>query len=79
MGTVRKHLEVLHERSPDTLPLYCHMGLAGLPFALEKGTLTEERCEQIRGLLEEYLARSSPSPQPSPVEGEGVMRPGVKG
>ena len=79
VGTVRKHLEVLHERSPDTLPLYCHMGLAGLPFALEKGTISQERYEQIRGLLEEYLARSSPSPQPSPVEGEGVMRPGVKG
>ena len=59
VGTVRKHLEVLHERSPDTLPLYCHMGLAGLPFALEKGTLSQERYEQIRGLLEEYLARSS--------------------
>ena len=59
VGTVRKHLEVLHERSPETLPLYCHMGLAGLPFALEKGTLTAERHEQIRGLLEEYLARST--------------------
>ena len=59
VGTVRKHLEVLHERSPETLPLYCHMGLAGLPFALEKGTLSQERYEQIRGLLEEYLARST--------------------
>ena len=59
VGTVRKHLEVLSERSPETLPLYCHMGLAGLPFALEKGTLTPERHEQIRALLEEYLARST--------------------
>ena len=59
VGTVRKHLEVLHERAPDVLPLYCHMGLAGLPFALEKGTLTPERYEQIQGLLQEYLARSS--------------------
>ncbi len=56
---MRKHLEVLHERAPDVLPLYCHMGLAGLPFALEKGTLSQERYEQIRTLLEEYLARSS--------------------
>ena len=74
VGTVRKHLEVLHERSPETLPLYCHMGLAGLPFALEKGTLTQERHEQIRGLLEEYLARSSPSP----VKGKGTLSPGAK-
>ena len=59
VGTVRKHLEVLHERAPDVLPLYCHMGIAGLPFALEKGTLSRERHDEIRGLLEEYLARSA--------------------
>ena len=76
VGTVRKHLEVLDERSPETLPLYCHMGLAGLPFALEKGTLTPERYEQIRELLEEYLDRpTGTSPHPNP-EGEGTAAGG---
>ncbi len=40
VGTVRKHLEALSERAPDVLPLYCELALAGLPFSVEKGTLS---------------------------------------
>ncbi len=55
VGTVRKHLQTLRARAPHVLPLYCHMGLAGLPFAIEKGALSPERAERIRSLLEEGL------------------------
>lgn len=55
IGTIRKHLQVLAARAPDVLPLYCNMALSSLPFALEKGTLTEERAADICNLLEESL------------------------
>ncbi len=54
VGTVRKHLQVLRARAPDVLPLYCNMALAGLPFALEKGTLSPGRAKEIRDLLNSY-------------------------
>ena len=52
IGTVRKHLEALRSRSPDVLPLYRELGLAALPFAVEKGTLTPDRVREIRDLIE---------------------------
>ena len=54
LGTVRKHLQTLRARAPDVLPLYCHMALAGLPFALEKGSLDLEMAKDIRDLVDEY-------------------------
>ena len=55
VGTVRKHLEALSERAPHVLPLYCELALAGLPFSVEKGTLSKERSEEIRALVERYM------------------------
>ena len=54
IGTVRKHLETLQARAPHVLPLYCELALAGLPYALEKGTLKPDRAEEIRTLVEQY-------------------------
>ena len=54
VGTVRKHLKTLSERAPDVLPLYCELALAGLPFSVEKGTLSADRAEEIRVLVERY-------------------------
>ena len=54
IGTVRKHLEALRDRAPEVLPLYCELALAGLPFALEKGTLKAERAAEIQSLLEQF-------------------------
>jgi predicted short-subunit dehydrogenase-like oxidoreductase (DUF2520 family) len=54
LGTIRKHLQTLKARAPDVLPLYCHMALAGLPFALEKGSLDPEKAKEIRDLVDEY-------------------------
>ena len=54
VGTVSKHLEALSSRAPDSVPMYCHMALAGLPLAVEKG-LDPKRAAEIRDLLESYL------------------------
>ena len=48
IGTIQKHLETLQLQEPSVLPLYCELALAGLPFAIEKGTLTQDRAETIR-------------------------------
>ncbi len=58
VGTIRKHLQTLMARAPDVLPLYCHLALAGLPFALEKGTLSPERAEEVRDLVNSYLLKA---------------------
>ena len=60
VGTIKKHVQTLRARAPDVLPLYCHMALAGLPFALEKGTLSPERAEEIRDLLDRYKDLGGP-------------------
>jgi predicted short-subunit dehydrogenase-like oxidoreductase (DUF2520 family) len=54
MGTVLKHLEALQSRAPQVLPVYCEMALAGLPFALERGILKQERADEIRELVERF-------------------------
>ena len=54
VGTVRKHLEALRSRAPHVLPLYRELALAGLPFAIEKGTLKPETAEEIRHLVEQF-------------------------
>ena len=54
IGTVRKHLEALTSRAPHVLPLYCELALAGLPFAVEKGTLAQDRADEIRDLVEQF-------------------------
>ena len=54
VGTVRKHLEALRSRAPHVLPLYRELALAGLPFAIEKGTLKSETAEEIRDLVEQF-------------------------
>ena len=59
IGTVRKHLDTLRSRAPEALPLYCELALAGLPFALEKGTLKPDRAEEIRKLVEEAKSETA--------------------
>jgi predicted short-subunit dehydrogenase-like oxidoreductase (DUF2520 family) len=54
IGTIRKHLEALQSLAPEVLPLYCELALAGLPFAIEKGTLEPPRAEAIRALIIQY-------------------------
>ena len=59
IGTVRKHLEALRSRAPEVLPLYCELALAGIPLALEKGTLGRDRADEIRELVDKYRGEAS--------------------
>ena len=59
LGTVQKHLDAIGARAPEALPTYCQMALFGLPLALEKGNVTEQRIAEIRGLLRDALARQT--------------------
>ena len=54
VGTIRKHLEALKSSAPEYLPLYCELALAGLPFAVEKGTLSAGLADEIKQIVLEY-------------------------
>ena len=54
IGTVRKHLAAMNAQAPEYLPVYVELALAGLPFAVEKGSLLKERAAEIKDLLESY-------------------------
>ena len=58
IGTIRKHLETLRIRAPSVLPLYCELALAGLPFAVEKGTLKPGRADEIKALVEDFRRKT---------------------
>ena len=64
IGTVRKHLEALHTRAPDVLPLYCELALAALPYALEKGVVGPDVIDQVRVLVTSFKNESSGSAGP---------------
>ena len=49
IGTVRKHLDAIKASAPDILPVYCEMARAGLPYAVEKGNVSEGRAAQNQG------------------------------
>ena len=55
VGTIKSHLEALVKYSPNLLPLYCELALAGLPYAQMNG-LSEENHFNIKNLLEAYKA-----------------------
>ena len=54
VGTIRKHLEALKSSAPEYLPLYCELALAGLPFAVEKGSLSADLASEIERIVLEY-------------------------
>ena len=51
VGTVKKHLTELLNRSPELLSFYCEMALIGLPYAFEKGNLSRKKFDEIQDLL----------------------------
>lgn len=57
VGTIRKHVEAIGERSPELLTVYCNMALAGLHIAAEKGVAPKENIEEIRRILTEAADR----------------------
>lgn len=50
--TIRKHLAALGKYAPDLLPLYKELGIWTIPIALAKGTLNENRAEELRALFQ---------------------------
>ena len=60
VGTIGKHIEAFKEKCPELLPVYCHMLLAGLDIALEKGVASKANGEAIRRLLLEQVAGNQP-------------------
>ena len=50
--TIRKHLAALEKYAPDLLPLYKELGIWTIPIALAKGTLNQNRAEELRALLQ---------------------------
>mgnify|MGYP001261170649 FL=1 len=59
IGTIRKHLDALSADVPEYLPLYCELALAGLPFAVEKGSLDPERAREIEALVNRFKTRQA--------------------
>ena len=51
VGTIQKHVAALQEREPAFVPLYKALGLQTIPIGLAKGTLSEEKAEELRKLL----------------------------
>ncbi|MDD5711223.1 MAG: DUF2520 domain-containing protein [Smithellaceae bacterium] len=50
-GTVKAHIDILRDRLPAFVDLYCHMGQATVDLALKKG-LSPERAQEINALLQ---------------------------
>ena len=51
LGTIRKHVETLATRAPETLPLYRELARAALPFGVEKRALSQETARRIEEIL----------------------------
>jgi predicted short-subunit dehydrogenase-like oxidoreductase (DUF2520 family) len=51
VGTIKKHLVALEESEPSLVPLYRALGLETIPIGVAKGTLSEEKAEELRRLL----------------------------
>lgn len=58
VGTLAKHLEALACSAPQFRHLYCHLGLAQLPLAQDKGRLSQGQKDAIQRILEHALASS---------------------
>jgi predicted short-subunit dehydrogenase-like oxidoreductase (DUF2520 family) len=51
VGTIRRHLDALATKAPESLELYRMLSLRTIPLALAKGTLKPEAAKEIRVLL----------------------------
>ena len=53
VSTIQKHVQALQEREPRLVPLYKALGLETIPIGVAKGTLSQEKAEELRELLSE--------------------------
>ncbi len=49
--TIRKHLAALEKKAPEIIPLYKMMGTWTIPLAVGKGTVSEQRADELREML----------------------------
>jgi predicted short-subunit dehydrogenase-like oxidoreductase (DUF2520 family) len=50
-GTIRKHIEALAERMPESLPLYRQTALSMVGMVLKQGTITSEQARHMEDVL----------------------------
>ncbi len=53
IDTIRNHLKILTEKSPDTLSIYKQLGDLTLPLAQKQGNIDSKQVEALQKLLEE--------------------------
>lgn len=58
VGTIKKHIDAFRSTAPESMAVYCQMALAGLPYALEKGNVPQDRATEIERMLTEALENS---------------------
>jgi len=51
VGTIAKHLAALEERQPDLVALYKALGLKTIPIGIAKGTLSQQKADELRALM----------------------------
>lgn len=51
IGTIEKHLKILHEKLPQYLKVYCELGIITIDVGLLKGSIDNAKAEDISKLL----------------------------
>jgi len=63
IGTIRKHLECLENKTPQFSRLYAELALQTLPVAKDKGTLKEPESKTFEGILRKVREQSGTAKQ----------------
>ena len=48
LGTIKKHIQALEEKSPTLVSIYRELGLRTIPLALSKGKISKEDAEELK-------------------------------
>lgn len=59
LGTVRRHIAALRALDPAFADFYCRLALRTVPLALERGSITRERGEELARLLSDGISRDT--------------------
>lgn len=57
VATIRRHLAALEKFAPEMLPLYKELGRFTIPIGQNKGSLTDDKAEELKALLKSELER----------------------
>jgi predicted short-subunit dehydrogenase-like oxidoreductase (DUF2520 family) len=53
VATIRRHVAALEKYAPEILPLYKELGRLTIPIGQDKGTLSQDKAEDLRSILKE--------------------------